>query len=230
MDLQTFITNVGVAFGLGLAIGIEREMRHHDAGLRTTTLVCLGSSLFVCLARLLVPTNTSPLVAQIVSGIGFLAGGVIIREGFVVRGLNTAGTIWCAAAIGALSGGGFLIESAIGAAAVLVLHGLIRPLAGRFDDLVKAFGTQEAEYRLRVICSVTAEAAVRSKLLTAIEAGRGFDLRGLQGHAHDQPTNRMIVGEVHARGADDRFIERSISHILTHEGVFGGGWERLDSR
>jgi putative Mg2+ transporter-C (MgtC) family protein len=230
MEFQAFLTDVGVAFGLGVLIGVEREMRHHDAGLRTTTLVCLGAALFVCLARLMVPGNASPLVAQVVSGVGFLAGGVIIREGFVVRGLNTAGTIWCAAAIGALAGAGFLIESTVGAAAVLALHILMRPLSGRFDEWIKAFAKPEAEYRMRAVCNVEVEGAVRTDLLTTIQSGRGFEVRGLQGHASDHPAHRMIVAEIHARNADDNFIESVVAGILAHDGVVGGGWDRLDSR
>jgi putative Mg2+ transporter-C (MgtC) family protein len=89
------------AFTLGSAIGLERQWRQRMAGLRTTALVSTGASLFVMLS-VLTPGDASPtrVAAQIVSGIGFLCGGVILRDGASIRGLNTAATIWCAAAIG----------------------------------------------------------------------------------------------------------------------------------
>src|SRR5580693_1384692 len=89
---------------LGALIGAERQRRQRTAGLRTNALVCSGAAMFVLLARLLSASNDSTLrvAAQIVSGIGFLAGGVILREGFTIQGLNTAATLWCSAAVGSL--------------------------------------------------------------------------------------------------------------------------------
>src|SRR6266403_2205956 len=108
MDPLLYAANIAVAFLLGLAIGLERELRHHEAGLRTNALVALGAALFVSLARLYDHEGSPTRVAgQVVSGIGFLAGGVIIRDGFSVKGLTTAATLWCTAAVGTLAGSGF---------------------------------------------------------------------------------------------------------------------------
>src|SRR5262245_50173167 len=98
---------------MGVAIGLERQFRQHTAGLRTNALVCVGAALFVSLSRFISP-DTSPtrVAAQVVSGIGFLGGGVILREGFNVRGMNTAATLWCSAAVGTLAGAGLLIQGA----------------------------------------------------------------------------------------------------------------------
>lgn len=95
MDPLAFAANVGTAFLLGLLIGLERELRRHEAGLRTNALVALGAALFVSLSRLFDNEGSPTRVAgQVASGIGFLAGGVIIRDGFSVRGLTTAATLW----------------------------------------------------------------------------------------------------------------------------------------
>ena len=95
MEFVTFALNTGTALLLGMAIGLERQYRQHTAGLRTNTLVCLGAALFVSLPTFL-PGESSPtrIAAQVVSGIGFLGGGVILREGLNVRGLATAATMW----------------------------------------------------------------------------------------------------------------------------------------
>jgi putative Mg2+ transporter-C (MgtC) family protein len=93
--------NLPTAVGLGAVIGFERQWRNRLAGLRTNTLVALGAASFVVFAEL-VPGDASPtrVAAQVVSGIGFLGAGIIFREGFNVRGLNTAATLWCSAAVG----------------------------------------------------------------------------------------------------------------------------------
>ena len=95
--------NLAVAVVLGSAIGFERQWRHRLAGLRTNTLVALGAASFVVFEAL-VPDESSPtrIAAQVVSGVGFLGAGVIFREGLNVRGLNTAATLWCSAAVGVL--------------------------------------------------------------------------------------------------------------------------------
>ena len=101
--------NLGTAVALGAVIGFERQWRQRLAGLRTNTLVALGSASFVVYESLFgAEPNMTRVAAQVVSGIGFLGAGIIFREGLNVRGLNTAATLWCSAAVGVLAGGGAL--------------------------------------------------------------------------------------------------------------------------
>ena len=97
MTWLDFTIRLTVAFLLGSVIGLERQWRQRMAGLRTNTLVCVGAALFVMLSTM-TPGDSSPtrIAAQVVSGIGFLGGGVILKEGATIRGLNTAATLWCA--------------------------------------------------------------------------------------------------------------------------------------
>ena len=100
MDYYDFIVNVYSALGLGLLIGLEREFRQHPAGLRTNALVCVGSALFMSLTFLLQKegggsADPTKIASYIISGIGFLGGGVIIKQGVNIRGMNTAATLWC---------------------------------------------------------------------------------------------------------------------------------------
>lgn len=92
------VGRVALAAFLGAAIGFEREWRGYPAGVRTMALVCMGSALFADASRLY--GGNDRIAAQIVSGIGFLGAGLIFREGFSVRGVTTAATIWAAAAVG----------------------------------------------------------------------------------------------------------------------------------
>jgi putative Mg2+ transporter-C (MgtC) family protein len=98
-----------VAAALGAILGAEREYRQKAAGLRTNTLISLGSALFTLMSIELVPGGSgdpSRVAAQIVTGIGFLGGGAILRTGMSVRGLTTAATIWVVAAVGVAAGAG----------------------------------------------------------------------------------------------------------------------------
>src|SRR6516162_6961808 len=135
-----FLLNIAVALVLGIAIGFERQFRQRTAGLRTNALVCVGAALFVSLGVLLErgdATSAARIASQIVCGIGFLGGGVILREGFNVRGMNTAATLWCSAAIGTLAGSGHLLEALIGTSAVLAIHLALRPVVRKIDERMK---------------------------------------------------------------------------------------------
>src|SRR5947209_6866679 len=120
--------------GLGAAIGFERQYRARMAGLRTNALVAVGATLFVLLSAYgfnAVPDSGSAdptrVAAQIVSGIGFLGAGVIMRDGLNVRGLNTAATLWCSAAVGALAGAGLFTPAIAGTIVVLAANTVLRP-------------------------------------------------------------------------------------------------------
>src|ERR1700748_3301825 len=97
-----------LALLLGALIGIERQWRQRAAGLRTNTLVCLGAAAFVDLGTTFAP-GTTQVVAYVVSGVVFLGAGAIMKDGASVRGLNTAATLWCSAAVGACAGAGALV-------------------------------------------------------------------------------------------------------------------------
>jgi putative Mg2+ transporter-C (MgtC) family protein len=102
------VGRIALAAFLGAAIGLEREYRGYPAGVRTMALVCMGSALFADMSRLY--GGDDRIAAQIVTGIGFLGAGLIFREGFSVKGVTTAATIWCAAAVGiAIGAEGYII-------------------------------------------------------------------------------------------------------------------------
>ncbi len=127
---------------LGGAIGVERELREREAGLRTHLLVSVGSALFTIVSAYgfhsflasgasVVRADPTRIAAQIVTGIGFLGAGAIIRQGLSVRGLTTAATLWVVAAIGLASGAGYYSAAAITTALVLVSLWPLRVLAFR---------------------------------------------------------------------------------------------------
>src|SRR3979490_857533 len=145
--------NLSVALCLGAAIGFERQWRQRLAGLRTNTLVALGAATFVVFAAL-VPGEASPtrVAAQVVSGIGFLGAGLIFREGLSVRGLNTAATLWCSAAIGVLAGAGYLLYATVATAFVVFVNLLLRPIVSFINRQPLMSTELEIGYLLSVTC------------------------------------------------------------------------------
>jgi putative Mg2+ transporter-C (MgtC) family protein len=127
-----FAVRAAVALVLGAAVGLERQWRQRTAGLRTNALVALGAALFELFAVLLTGqhgVDPTRIAAYVVSGIGFLGAGVILRDGLHIRGINTAATIWCSAAVGVLAGAGYLTLAAIATALILTAHLALRPVA-----------------------------------------------------------------------------------------------------
>ena len=110
------------ATALGYVIGMEREWHGKVVGKRTVSLIAIGSALYVLMSPTIFGGDNSRIIAQVVSGIGFLGAGIIFKDGDTIRGLTTAATVWCAAAIGCLCGSGMFVEAVLGTAAILIVN------------------------------------------------------------------------------------------------------------
>jgi putative Mg2+ transporter-C (MgtC) family protein len=140
-----------VAAGLGLVIGFEREIHGHPAGLRTHMLVAMGSGLFTVLSIHGfggegggAPVDPTRIAAQIVSGIGFLGAGAILKDGIVIRGLTTAASLWATAAVGMAAGAGEWTISIVATVVILISLWPINALAERLH------GSGQPEVQLRL--------------------------------------------------------------------------------
>ena len=139
LNVHHYLTNIemvqrlAVGTVLGFIIGFERQWRRRAAGLQTSSLVTVGAALFATIAPSFGTQTNLGIIANIVTGVGFLAGGVIIKDGMSVSGLNTAATMWAAAAVGALAGVGLFNEAALGALVIVSLNFTMGPLADRID-------------------------------------------------------------------------------------------------
>ena len=162
--LNTTIT-LSSAFILGVFIGAECQFRQRTAGLRTIVLVAVGSAAFVDLgARVSGQDGTSRVISYVVSGIGFLGAGVIMKEGTQVRGLNTAATLWASAAVGAFAGAGHPGEAALVTIFVLAGNTLLRPVVDVINRRPITPRETEALYRVHVVCAPHDVSRVRDLL------------------------------------------------------------------
>ena len=123
-----------LAAGLGAAIGIERELRRKPAGLRTNILIALGSALFTVVSITLNGGTPDRVAAQVVSGIGFLGAGAILRTGASVHGMTTAATIWVNAAVGMAAGTGQFAVASLATGLTLAVLALLAPIERYFEE------------------------------------------------------------------------------------------------
>ena len=166
--LNTAIS-LGAAFVLGTLIGAERQYRQRSAGLRTNVLVAVGAAAFVDFGIRIGGPGSTQVMAYVVSGIGFLGAGAIMKEGVNVRGLNTAATLWCSAAAGAATGAGLLAEAALLTAFVIAGNTLLRPLVNRIDRIPLDEAASEATYEVRLTSPAETAAEAREALVEALE-------------------------------------------------------------
>ena len=228
MEYWAFLLNVATALLLGMAIGLERQYRQHTAGLRTNALVCLGAALFVSVARM-IDHESSPtrIAAQVVSGIGFLGGGVILREGLNVRGLATAATMWCSAAVGTLAGMGFLVQAATGTSAVLFIHLALRPLLRHIEAQSKGTVEVETLYRMRVLCPDAQAAVIRAIFMRHVNAQPTMTVQGISTEDTDRPETSAVVVDIFSTERNDRYMNDLVSRISIEPSVSSVSWEKL---
>lgn len=138
MDLLDFTLRLLVALGAGMIIGFERQMHQKRAGLRTHSLVALGSAIFVLISFEVTGEtggDATRIIGQVVTGIGFLGAGVILRQGLSVHGLTTAATIWCSSATGCLAAAGYFTETAICTFLIVFINLALRSLDDKIESI-----------------------------------------------------------------------------------------------
>jgi putative Mg2+ transporter-C (MgtC) family protein len=170
--LDTFVSLLA-AFVLGTLIGAERQYRQRNAGLRTNALVAVAAASFVDLATNLGgPDGAVRVIAYVVSGIGFLGAGVIMKEGLNVRGLNTAATLWCSAAVGACAGGDLVAQAALLTLFTVAGNTLLRPLVNAINRIPFDEQSSEATYEVSLLVAAGAAPAVRERVEAMLDAAK----------------------------------------------------------
>ena len=216
------LLRLAVAAGLGGAVGFERELREREAGLRTHLVVCVGSALFTLVSAYgfhefmvsggsLVRTDPTRIAAQIVSGIGFLGAGAIIRQGLSVRGLTTAATLWLVAAIGMASGAGYYSAAVIATAAALLTLGPLRTMSYHLVGRVRPRTD-------RLLVEIPAGGSP-APIIDVIERHAG---RVLSMEVTQEGDRRSVVVDVQLHESAAPFVVAGVADV---DGVFEVRWE-----
>lgn len=214
---------LAVAFVLGGAIGFERQWRQRTAGLRTNVLVAVGAAAFVDLGvRVAGADGSVRVISYVVSGIGFLGAGVIMKEGGEVRGINTAATLWGSAAVGAFAGAGQSAEAALVTIFVLAGNTLLRPVVGYIHRRPISPHETEALYRVHVLCRPEAVSEARDLLFEELEQ-RHYPIREIETLSEGEEVVELAAVLL-PTSADPKDLDAVIQHLPRNAAIESATW------
>lgn len=219
-----FLLRLLAAFSCGVAIGLERQMRQRTAGLRTITLVASGACLFVTLGVLTDSDGVTRIASYVVSGVGFLGGGVIMRDKGSIQGINTAATLWCSAAVGVLCGTGHYGPAVAGTAVVLVTNTVLREVSRAINATPVSNADLVREYVLSVICREEDEIHIRTAISNSMYA-TPLSFQSLTSEdVPDQPGRLLVTSTLKLHPKDQSKLELLASRVSMEKGVSSVSW------
>lgn len=223
MGYTAFLIRITMSFIYSLMIGLERQLRGRAIGLRTNVLVCIGAFLFVSFTFLTPGGDVGRIAAQVVSGIGFLGAGVIIKDGANIRGLNTAATLWCDAAIGVLCASGHLVEAGIGSLLILFANVVLRFLTLK----ISKHNLKHQLYDLNIICKKDNEQNVKN-LITKLVNHDEINLINISSKEENENINILV--SLSASNNFNYLVDKLLSKLTTDASVLSLGINRTETK
>jgi putative Mg2+ transporter-C (MgtC) family protein len=222
-DFLDTVVSLTTAFVLGTLIGAERQYRQRSAGLRTNVLVSLGAAAFVDLAMHLTGADGAVrVIAYVVSGIGFLGAGVIMKEGINIRGLNTAATLWSSAAVGACAGADMVAQAVLLTFFVLAGNTLLRPLVNAIGRIPLDTKASEATYEVLVTAQASAMVETRDLLTEKLQAAH-YPVSGVE--VIDRAEDVVeIVATLVVTSVDEQELDAVVADLERQSGVRHATW------
>jgi putative Mg2+ transporter-C (MgtC) family protein len=217
-----------IAVLLGGVIGFERQWRQRLAGLRTNTLVSLGAAIFVVFAGQFTDSSPTRVAAQVVTGIGFLGAGVIWKEGVNVRGLNTAATLWCSAAVGLLAGSGYWRHAILAAALVMGVNIVLRPLVRLINRQPIETAEIETSYIVNVTCLGADEAQIRALLVQGFGLS-DLHLRELESTDIEGTDRVAVTATLTSERRREIALEYIVGRLSLEPGVTAARWRTVNT-
>jgi len=220
--LDTLVSLFG-AFVLGTLIGAERQYRQRGGGLRTHVLVAVGAATFVDIGMHLNGNQgATQIIAYVVSGVGFLGAGVIMKQGSNVWGLNTAATLWCSAAVGACAGADLAFEAILLTGFVLAGNTLLRPLVNAINRAPIDQGGTEAIYEVHMRTGAEDRDASRDFLREQLEAA-SYPLQDIE--IVDEDDDEIeFVATLLGTGANPDELDAIVKRLKSNPTVQNASW------
>ncbi|WP_461257784.1 MgtC/SapB family protein [Treponema sp. R80B11-R83G3] len=223
MTLLDFVIRIAASALFGFLIGFERQLTGHPAGIRTNVLVSLGSCIFVIFSFIMDTPDRTRIAGQIVTGLGFLCSGIIFKDGVNVRGLNTAATIWCTAAIGVLASSGFILYAFVATVLLIAANVILRPISNKISPLFDESGKC---YQITTVCAEGKKKIIRS-IITDYVSSLKLVLSDLECKNVGDDEVR-IIAKMHVYGKNrEEIAETLIEKIREEKHVSSVGWEIL---
>lgn len=223
----SFIIHITLALFLGICIGLERQFRQCATGLRTNTLVALGAAIFMLIASRIGGDAPGRIASYIISGIGFFGAGVILEDGASVRGLNTAATLWCTAAIGAFCRLGYIYEPLIGTAFIIGVHIFLRPVSNKIMRIWTFADKESVEYHYKFVacCKEDEENHIWVLFVQYIGNNNDLMLRSLSSRDADSSSSAIIEADIISFSKQDATIEKIASFLTLESGIYSIKWK-----
>ena len=222
-DFLDSLVSLFAAFVLGTLIGAERQYRQRGGGLRTHVLVSVGAATFVDIGmHLNGNVGATQIIAYVVSGVGFLGAGVIMKQGSDVWGLNTAATLWCSAAVGACAGADLAFEAIALTGFVLAGNTLLRPLVNAINRRPIDEGATEAIYEVCITTSADHLDDSRELLREVLETAN-YPLRGMEVIEREQ-GGIELVATLLGTGADPHELDEIVTRLDGNPLVENASW------
>ena len=222
-DFIDTLVSLGAAFVLGTLIGAERQYRQRGGGLRTHVLVAVGAATFVDIGmHINGNAGATQIIAYVVSGVGFLGAGVIMKQGSNVWGLNTAATLWCSAAVGACAGADLAIEAVTLTAFVLAGNTLLRPLVNAINRAPIDEAGTEAIYEVHLRTGNAHRDAARELLRDQLEAAQ-YPVKDIE--EEDVKDDQVeLVATLLGTAADPDELDAVMARLKANPIVANAGW------
>ena len=223
-DFLDTLVSLSSAFVLGTLIGAERQYRQRTAGLRTNVLVAVGAAAFVDLAMHLSGNDGAVrVIAYVVSGIGFLGAGVIMKQGMDVRGLNTAATLWASAAVGSCAGADMVAQATLLTVFILAGNTLLRPLVNAINRIPLNEQAIEATYAFKLAVTPEALPDMRDHLVERLERAN-YPVADVNVVEHGDDFLE-IVSTLVSTTIDPKDLDQVVTDLERLPGVRHATWE-----
>jgi putative Mg2+ transporter-C (MgtC) family protein len=222
-DFLDTVVSLFAAFVLGTLIGAERQYRQRGGGLRTHVLVSVGAATFVDIGmHINGHAGATQIIAYVVSGVGFLGAGVIMKQGNNVWGLNTAATLWCSAAVGACAGADLAIEAVTLTFFVLAGNTLLRPLVNAINRAPINEAVTEAVYEVRLRARVDQAYDARELLRDHLEEAK-YPFKGIE-EEDDKENGVELVATLLGSVANPDELDTVVARLKANPIVENASW------
>ncbi len=215
-----------LAFVAGTIIGMERQWKHKIAGVKTNALVAGGAALFVLIAEKITVDGSavSRIAANIITGVGFLGAGVMMKNGTNIVGINTAATIWCSAAVGALAGLGFWYESLVGTFFVVIGNIILQPLGTKIEAKINRIQQTGNRYQLTLYMDKEIVNEVKETLVNLIHETETLHIASLQSN-----SNGEIIAEINSLDKRQSDMNEIVENMQQKHAIQSIRWVDLKS-
>jgi len=224
---QSILLKLVTALLLGTLIGAERHLKQRNSNLVTHALVSLGAASYASLPSAMGFEFDLRMGAQVVTGIGFLGAGLIIRDGTNIKGLSTAATVWSTGAVGVFAGYGQLLLAGEAALFIVAFNYTLPKLGSYIEAWSVVAPEQERIYDIKLKCPTDHEIAVRAALLQSLNANK-LQFRSIRSRLDDGNDGMEIEAIVFTRTDQDSVVEQLVAQLSLRSDVAQTSWSKTD--